>query len=53
MPLFRVEKRPRLRGKQGQYAVIAAGGLVLKRGPELAQVLKIFDKKLLKSLAAE
>jgi hypothetical protein len=53
MPLFRVEKRPKMRGKQGQYAVIAAGGLVLKRGPELAQVLKIFDKKLLKALASE
>jgi hypothetical protein len=51
MALFRVEKRPRLRGRQGQYAVIAAGGLVLKRGPELAQVLRIFDKKLLKALA--
>ena len=53
MALFRVEKQPRLRGKQGQYAVIAAGGLVLKRGHELAQVLKIFDRKLLKALAAE
>jgi hypothetical protein len=53
MPLFRVEKRPRLRGRQGQYAVIAAGGLVLKRGPELDQVLRIFDKKLLKALAAD
>jgi hypothetical protein len=53
MALFRVEKRPRLKGKQGQYAVIAAGGLVLKRGHELAQVLKIFDRKLLKALAAE
>jgi hypothetical protein len=50
MPLFRIEKRPRLRGRQGQYAVIAAGGLVMKRGHELAQVLKIFDKKLLKAL---
>jgi len=50
VPLFRVEKRPRLRGRQGQYAVIAAGGLVLKRGSELAQVLKVFDKKLLKAL---
>src|ERR1700761_4974280 len=37
MALFRVEKRPKLRGRQGQYAVIAAGGLGLKRGPELAQ----------------
>jgi hypothetical protein len=52
MPLFRVEKRPRLKSKQGQYAVVA-GGQVLRRGHELAQVLKIFDKKLLKALAAE
>jgi hypothetical protein len=51
MALFRVEKRPRLRSRQGQYAVIAAGGLVLKRGHELAQVLAVFDKKLLKALA--
>ncbi|HEX3756070.1 MAG TPA: DUF2794 domain-containing protein [Rhizomicrobium sp.] len=51
MPLFRVEKRPKLHGRQGQYAVIAAGGLVLKRGHELAQVLKIFDRKILKALA--
>lgn len=53
MPLFRVEKRPRLKSKQGQYAVMASGGQVLRRGHELAQVLKIFDKKLLKALAAE
>jgi hypothetical protein len=51
MPLFRIEKRPRLRAKQGQYSAIAAGGMILKRGHELAQVLKIFDKKLLKALA--
>lgn len=51
MPLFRVEKRPRLKARQGQYCVIAAGGLVMKRGHELAQVLKVFDKKLLKALA--
>jgi hypothetical protein len=51
MPLFRIEKRPRLRAKQGQYCVIAAGGMILKRGHELAQVLRIFDKKLLKALA--
>jgi hypothetical protein len=53
MPLFRVEKRPRLRAKQGQYSVIAAGGVILKRGHDLAQVLKIFDKKLLKALSKE
>lgn len=53
MPLFRIEKRPKLRAKQGQYAVIAAGGVILKRGHELGQVLKIFDKKLLKALSAK
>jgi len=51
VPLFRIEKRPRLRGRQGQYSVMAAGGIILKRGHELAQVLKIFDRKLLKALA--
>jgi hypothetical protein len=53
MPLFRIEKRPKLRSRQGQYSVVAAGGLILKRGHELAQVLRIFDKKLLKALTAK
>jgi hypothetical protein len=53
MPLFRIEKRPKLRAKQGQYSVVAAGGLILKRGQELAQVLKVFDKKLLKALSKD
>ena len=53
MPLFRIEKRPRLRARQGQYSVMAAGGLILKRGHDLVQVLKVFDKKLLKVLAAK
>jgi len=51
IPLFRVEKRPKLRQRQGQYCVIAAGGLVMKRGHELAQVLKVFDRKLIRALA--
>jgi hypothetical protein len=50
MPLFRVEKRPKLRLRQGQYAVIAVTGHVLKRGHELDAVLRVFDKKLLKAL---
>ena len=53
VPLFRIEKRPKLRAKQGQYSVVAAGGIILKRGQELAQVLKVFDKKLLKALSKE
>ncbi|HEY4273842.1 MAG TPA: DUF2794 domain-containing protein [Rhizomicrobium sp.] len=51
MALFRVEKRPKLRAKQGQYCVIAAGGLVLKRGHDLALVLRVFDKKRLQVFA--
>lgn len=46
MPLFRVEKDPRLTRRQGAYSVIGAGGAVLKRGHELANVLRVFDKAL-------
>jgi len=53
MPLFRVEKRPKLRAKQGQYAVIAAGNQILKRGHDLVNVLRVFDKKLLKALSSD
>lgn len=44
-PLYRVEKTPRLSRKQGIYAVTDQTGRILKRGHELAQVLKVFDKK--------
>ncbi len=43
-PLYRIEKRPALARKQGAWAVIGQGGMILKRGHELEQVLKIFDK---------
>ena len=35
-PLYRIEKRPKLRSKQGQYAVIGTEGQVLKRGTTCA-----------------
>ena len=44
-PLYRIEKRPALARRQGAYAVLAHGGLVLKRGHELDAVLKVFDRK--------
>jgi len=53
LPLYRIEKRPALRARQGQYSVIATGNQILKRGHELANVLRVFDKKLLKALSAE
>ena len=49
MPLFRIEKRPKLRARQGMYAVIASPGHVLKRGHDLAQVLRVFDKAVMKA----
>ena len=47
-PLYRIEKRPRLRGRQGMYAVIGMDGQVLKRGHDLGQVLRVFDRKLIR-----
>ena len=44
-PLYRIEKTPKLAGRQGIYAVIAQGGLVLKRGQDLARVLAAIDRK--------
>ena len=49
-PLYTVEKRPELTSRQGQYAILAPTGHVLKRGRELAQVLRLFDRKLVKLL---
>lgn len=45
MPLFRVEKVPANSRRQGAYAVIAAGGRVLKRGHDLEPTLKVLEKK--------
>lgn len=44
-PLYRIEKTPALRNKQGQFCVIAPGGLIIKRGRDLKTVLKVFDKQ--------
>lgn len=44
MPLYRIEKNPKLARKQGAWSVISASGQVLKRGHDLGAVLKMFDK---------
>ncbi|MBL8574869.1 MAG: DUF2794 domain-containing protein [Hyphomicrobiaceae bacterium] len=46
MPLYRIEKNPKLAERQGAYSVVAAGGMILKRGADLDRVLKVFDKHL-------
>ncbi len=44
-PLYRIEKRPALASRQGAWAVIGQGGIVLRRGRELAPVLRVFDRR--------
>jgi hypothetical protein len=46
VPLFQIAKMPKLARRQGAFAVIAAGGVILKRGHELARVLGVFDRTL-------
>ncbi len=43
-PLYRIEKRPALARRQGQWAVLGQGGHILRRGHDLDQVLRFFDK---------
>ena len=44
--LFQIVKSPKLARKQGAFSVVAAGGVILKRGHELTGVLGVFDKAL-------
>lgn len=46
VPLYRIEKDPKLARRQGAYSVISATGLIMRRGHELERVLRVFDKKL-------
>ncbi|MFC3704126.1 DUF2794 domain-containing protein [Devosia honganensis] len=46
-PLFVVEKDPRLRQRQGQYMVVNQQGRILRRGHDLAQVLRVLDPDLM------
>ncbi len=49
-PIYRIEKRPKLRGRQGQYAVIGMDGQILKRGADLRQVLRVLERKLIRAV---
>jgi hypothetical protein len=43
MPIYRIEKNPRLERRQGAYSVISATGLIVRRGRELDRVLGVLD----------
>ncbi len=49
-PLYRIEKRPRLRLRQGQYAVVGMDGQTLKRGQDLRAVLRVLERKLIRAI---
>ena len=49
-PLYRIEKRPKLSGRQGQYSVVAMDGRILKRGDDLRVVLRVLEKKLIRAV---
>ena len=45
VPIYTIEKMPKLARKQGEWSVVNANGLVLKRGRDLRTVLRVLDKK--------
>jgi hypothetical protein len=51
-PEFRIEKRPALRLRQGQWALIGEHGTVLRRGHELGPLLAPVERRLLKLVEA-
>jgi len=46
VPIYRIEKHPKLSRRQGAYSVISATGLIVRRGHELDGVLRALDKSL-------
>ena len=47
-PIYTIEKRPKLKGKQGMYSVDGMDGHILKRGKDLKTVLQVIKRKLIK-----
>ncbi|RYE58373.1 MAG: DUF2794 domain-containing protein [Rhizobiaceae bacterium] len=44
LPVYQIEKNPKLAQKQGAFSIVNTQGRLLKRGHDLAQVMKFFDK---------
>ncbi|MDE4133461.1 DUF2794 domain-containing protein [Phaeobacter sp. QD34_3] len=49
-PLYRIEKNPKLRNRQGQYSVVGMDGQILKRGHDLKTVLRVLERKLIRAV---
>jgi hypothetical protein len=48
--LYRIEKRPKLQGKQAMYSIIGMDGRILKRGNDLKTVLRVLERKLIRAV---
>ena len=46
VPLYRIVKQPRQARRQGAYQLVAATGLIVKRGQDLGRVLRVLDPRL-------
>lgn len=51
-PEMRIEKRPALRHRQGMWALVGEGGIVLRRGHELGPILAPVERRLMKLVSA-
>ncbi|MEQ9688785.1 MAG: DUF2794 domain-containing protein [Bauldia litoralis] len=51
VPLYQIVKQPKLARRQGAYSLVAASGQILKRGHDLANVLRVIDKPALRVVA--
>ena len=45
VPIYRIEKNPKLARRQGAYSVISATGLIVRRGHELDRVLRAIESR--------
>ena len=46
VPLYRIEKNPKLARRQGAYTIVSSTGLIVRRGHELDRVLRVLAKSL-------
>ncbi|HKG00998.1 MAG TPA: DUF2794 domain-containing protein [Xanthobacteraceae bacterium] len=46
MPIYRIEKNPKLARRQGAYSIVSVTGLIIRRGHELERVLRVLDRSL-------
>lgn len=49
-PIYRIEKRPKLRNKQGMYTIVGMDGQILRRGHDLRTVLRVLERKLIRAV---